>query len=182
MPTKVILIRHGETEWNRRKRYMGHSDIDLNRRGKRQAAGARRLLKHTRVDKIYSSDLKRAFNTARIVFGDVPIETKKQLREMRLGRWEGMTYAMLMKKYGNIYRGWLEDPYAANIPSAETMSEFSGRIRKMFKKIVTKDKNKTVAIVTHGGPIGIILKEVRKSGSVLGYIPKPGSVTVITLE
>jgi len=181
MPTKLILIRHGETEWNRLRKYMGRSDIGLNARGKSQAARARRSLKKEKIDTIYSSDKKRAMSTARIIFGDRPIEVKKGLREMELGGWEGLTYDMCMKKYGKVYQSWLNDPFHTKIPGGESMKDFAKRVMTSVKKIASKNENKTVAIVTHGGPIGIILKNIMKTDGLLENIPKPGSVTTIEI-
>lgn len=162
MPTKLILIRHGQTHWNLKKRYLSLTDIDLNEEGLRQAAKLRRRLRKENIYKVYSSDTKRTLHFAEIVFGGTYIEKVPELREMNFGVFEGLTYCKIMEKYPEIYTEWLDNPVGVIIPRGESLSDFRKRVRKKLVEIISFNTNKTLAIVTHAGPIKIILGDILK--------------------
>ena len=157
---KLILIRHGETEDSREKRYCGFSNLSLNRRGILQAKGLLRKLKEVRVDKVYSSDLMRASQTAGIIFANLPVEEKKSLREMNFGIFEGLTYQELMRKHAEIYSKWIANPCAVSIPSGESLNNLAKRVREGLTRILSQNRQRTVALVTHAGPISVILCDI----------------------
>ena len=103
MPTKLILIRHGETDGTYQKRYCGVTDLPLNKMGIEQVENASRNLKKEKIDKVYSSDMKRTIQSANIVFKDKDIEKLSSLREMNFGIFEGLTYEEIMKKHSDSY-------------------------------------------------------------------------------
>lgn len=159
MPTRIILIRHGETRWNLEKRYMGLKDIGLNDKGIKQAKKLKVRLIKEKISRVYSSDRKRAFKFAKIIFPALPIEKKAALREMNFGGFEGLTYKENMKKYPKLYSNWLNNPSSTTIPGGDSLYDFRKRIKRFLKKIISLNKNKTIALVTHGGPIRIIISE-----------------------
>lgn len=161
--TRLILIRHGETDDNLQKRYSGARNPSLNQKGLWQAGRLAERLKDVRVDKVYSSDLKRAYETARIVFPQHAIEKTKDFREMNLGIFEGLQYKDIMEKYPDLYKGWIESPYDIKIPDGEDLKEVSQRVEKELSSILVLHDDKTVAVVAHGGPARIIL--YRASGN-----------------
>jgi len=116
MPTKLILIRHGQTDWNAKKIYCGHQDIGLNAFGRKQASRLRSSLENETIHKIYSSNKKRAIQSARIIFKKAKIRRLAELREMHFGVFEGKNYRQILKKYPDIYCQWLKDPFSATIP------------------------------------------------------------------
>lgn len=179
MPTKLLLIRHGETTWNKNKRYSGVSDVLLSKEGKRQAEKLHKRLKCATIDKIYSSDRKRAIQTAKIVFKDKDFEKIYDLREIHFGIFEGLTYSQVMKKYPVVYKQWLKDPYSIKIPKGESLFEFKKRIISAIKKVIASNKNKTVAIVCHGGAISVILNHILKTKEFWQKIPKSASLSII---
>ncbi|MCX5705871.1 MAG: histidine phosphatase family protein [Candidatus Omnitrophica bacterium] len=179
MPTKLILIRHGETDFNRKKRYSGFANIPLNSKGKRQAGELHKRLKKEKIHKIYVSDRKRAIESAGIAFKDREIELISELREMHFGIFEGLTYKEIMKKHPKIYSRWLKDPFCVNIPRGEALVDFRKRVVKALKNIIAKNKNKTVAVVCHGGPISIFVNHILKSRDFWKYIPKSASLSII---
>ena len=179
MKTKIILIRHGETSWNRKKIYCGRNDITLSKTGVKQAKALRNRLKENHIHKVYSSDMRRAVETARIVFKERCIKMSPGLREMNFGLFEGLNYKQIIKKYPLIYKRWLNDPYKSYIPKGEDLKTFKNRIQKAFKKIITSGKNKTVAVVSHGGTISIFINSILKKDNFWGYIPNTATFSVI---
>ena len=105
MKTTVILIRHGETDWNVLHRFQGLTDIPLNDTGRQQAGFAKNGLGDMEIDAIYTSPLQRAVETAEIIRGDreIPIYPTEGLREMGIGEWEGLLVSEIDEKYPGWY-------------------------------------------------------------------------------
>lgn len=179
MPTKLILIRHGQTHWNLKRRYCGFNDIDLNDKGKKQAKKLRQRLAGEKIHKVYSSDRKRTVQTAKIIFNGLKIEEIPQLREIHFGCFEGLTHNEIIKKYRAIYKNWLKDPFNNVIPDGETLSDFRKRIVTVFRKIISLDRGKTIAVVCHGGSISIFVTHILKTNNFWKYIPHSASVSII---
>jgi broad specificity phosphatase PhoE len=179
MPTKLILIRHGETTWNFQRRYCGFANVALSDNGKRQAKSLAGRLKTEKIHKIYSSDRKRAIQTAKIIFRDSKIERIPELREIHFGCFEGLTHKQILKKYPGLYKKWLKDPYNTIIPSGEKLADFKKRITRIFKKIISLNPGKTTAVVCHGGSISILITGILKNRNFWKYIPGSASVTVV---
>jgi len=175
MSTRLILIRHGETDWSREKRYCGVTDACLNKRGVEQAGRLCERLGKEGIDKIYSSDLKRALESARIIFKEREIEAAPGLREMNFGIFEGLTYEELMERHPEVYANWLNNPFEADIPEGEEWKGFEGRVKSALDKIIVFNKNKTVALVTHAGPIKVIMGDVTRTKDILEINPELGS-------
>ena len=179
MSVRIILIRHAETSWSRQKRYCGFNDINLSRIGIKQANELRNRLKEDCIYRVYSSDMNRAVQTARIVFGKWYIKKIPGLREINFGVFEGLTYKQIIKKYPLLYKKWLDNPYKSSIPEGENLKTFKNRIEKAFKKIITSGKNKTIAVVSHGGAISIFINALLKANDFWAYIPKTASFSII---
>lgn len=160
MSTKVILIRHGETEWSYQKRYCGFTDIELNEKGRQQARRLLKRLSKEKIHKVYSSDMKRTVQFAKIVFKDLPVEELLDLREMNFGIFEGLTYQDIMEKYPRVYGEWLGSPLDIIITQGEGLKILARRVRKALRIILSQNSNKTVAVFTHGGPIRVILCDI----------------------
>lgn len=182
MPTRLILIRHGETPLNIRKAYYGLTNVKLNKRGIAQAKRLIPRLNKERVYRVYSSDLKRAFDFAGIIFKEKTIEKSPDLRELNLGIFEGLTHKQLLKKYPLIYANWLGDPFAVVIPEGDSLCDFRKRIKNFLKKIVSLNSGRTVAVVTHAGPIRIILNDIWKSKDIWSIKVDLASITIIKYE
>lgn len=160
---KLILIRHGQTSFNAKKRYVGHTDCPLNKEGVRQAGKTARHLKSQRFHKIYSSDLRRARDFARIIFKDTPVSQTKQLREINFGSFEGLTHTQITTKHPVFYASWLKKPQAVKFPKGESLSDLKKRVEKCIKHIYTKNKGKAIAVISHAGPIKVILKNALRT-------------------
>ena len=179
MATRLTLIRHGITEWNQKKRYCGCRDIGLSREGRLQARRLARKLGAIKFDQVYSSGKKRALQTAGIVFKRVKIFKVSALGEINFGVMEGLRHQEIMKKYPSVYKKWLDDPYQNCIPRAETMEAFKNRVNLAIKKIVRLNTGKDLAIVCHGGVIGIFVCSILKKKNFWRYVPKATSLTVV---
>lgn len=179
MTTKLILIRHGETDWNIEGKYLGHTDIDLNRKGRKQIRALCKVMEKERIHKVYSSDLKRAVNSSKIIFKDFAIEKVPELREINFGVFEGLTYEEIVERHATVYKEWVDDPFKASVPRGEQLKDFKKRVLEIFKKILKDNKNKIVAIVTHSGPIRIIVSDVMKLKDVWKVEIDNASITII---
>lgn len=180
--TRVMLIRHGQTSWNLRKKYCGLTDLCLNIRGKKQAEKLSQRLKNELVDVVYSSDRKRALQSAEIIFKGAKIEKVGDLREMSFGIFEGRSYKEILRKQPLLYKKWLKRPFNVTIPEGENPMDFKKRIMRAFRKITLHNKGKTVAMVCHGGTISVILNHILKSRDFWKAMPASASLNIIECE
>lgn len=184
--TTVLLARHGETDWNRERRWQGHADPPLNVAGRRQADALARALADIPIEAIYASDLSRAFETAEIVAGDrgLTVVADPELREIDVGEWEGLSTSELEERYPAGFArheaggdGW---------EHGESHADMSKRIVRAVMRIAASHPTGTVLVVIHGGTIralvaaadGIDLAEYRRTH--VG--PVNGSVSRIAVE
>ena len=162
MKTTVILIRHGETDWNVVRRFQGLSDIPLNDTGRQQAGFAKNGLDGKIIDAIYTSPLQRAVETAEIIRGDreIPIYPTEGLREMGIGEWEGLLVSEIDERYPGWYDIWRTAPTQIRLKGGEPYVETQKRAWKTFWEIVRNHEGKTVLIVSHMMCISSILLTV----------------------
>lgn len=176
---RLILIRHGVTEWNSDKRYCGSRDIGLNDEGRSQVKLLSDKLNALRFDKVYYSHKKRAMQTARILFNQAGMIPSRGLREISFGMIEGLKHEEVRRKHASVYENWLKDPFTNNIPRAEPMNSFKNRVESSMRSIVRSNSGKTIAVVCHGGVIGIFLAGILKTRDFWRCVPSPASVTVV---
>jgi len=162
--TRLILIRHGETDFNLQNRYCGFSDPPLNSKGIEQSEKLAAELEAIGVDKVYASDLKRAYETAAIIFKGNSIEKTENFREMNFGIFEGLKYEEIVQRYSKFYRDWIDNPLKVQIPKGEGVRDLSKRVKGRLYSIISRYKDRTIAVVTHGGPIRVILCDALKYG------------------
>ncbi|MDP2831566.1 MAG: histidine phosphatase family protein [Candidatus Omnitrophota bacterium] len=179
MTTQLILIRHGITAWNKQGRYCGYKDVGLSRQGKAQVTKLRAGIKNINIDRIYCSDRKRALQTRAILFGRSYFIKLKGLREINFGVFEGLKHDEIVEKYPEVYKKWLKDPFKIRIPEAESMQAFKKRVLRVMKKITHLNRGKTIAVVCHGGVIGIFVSSILKSRNFWRHVPSASSVTVV---
>ncbi|HNX81271.1 MAG TPA: histidine phosphatase family protein [Candidatus Omnitrophota bacterium] len=177
--TTLILIRHGQTKFNLQKRYCGDIDAPLNNEGKRQVRMLAQHLKKEKVYKVFSSDKKRALQTARIAFKNVDICPVSELREMHFGIFEGLTHDEILKKYPRPYQKWLNDPFSSSIPKGEHLKHFRIRVVRAIRKLIKENPNKTIAVVCHGGAISVFLTHLLKTKNFWEFLPKSTALTRI---
>ncbi len=152
METTLIIIRHGETAWNRERRMQGHTDTPLSGTGRAQAAALGQRLSAAALRALYSSDLQRAWDTARAIAARTGHEViaDQRLRERRFGIFEGLTYDEMSRRYpGEFARFQSRDPDYA-IPGGESAREFRDRSLECLAEIAGRHEGTEVAVVTHG--------------------------------
>ena len=177
--TQVILIRHGQTDWNSEKRYQGSADIPLNERGREEAKRLQRWVSCQNIGRVYSSDRKRASEFARIAFEGFTIKEETAFREMGFGVFEGLVYEEAMRRFPDQYSSLIEDPVNTVIPDAEIFSDFRRRVLASFDKIVSENDGGAAAVVTHAGPIRIILNRIMKLNSFWDLKIDSGSIHIV---
>ncbi len=180
--TEFLFFRHGETEWNRKGIFQGHTDIPLNEKGKQQAQHLAEKVRHWKPDVIVSSDLTRAFYTVEYCRADwkVPIHTSADLREMHLGKAEGLHRDEVMKLVGDdLWTKWLGHSHQDenfSFPGGETKIQARARALNYLEKFAkANSKYKRIAVSTHGGILKRVthgLKGVPEEG-----VPIPNCVT-----
>jgi broad specificity phosphatase PhoE len=154
----LYLVRHGETEWNRKNLCMGQLDIPLNDLGVRQAERLAERLSKITIDALYTSDLSRASQTAQMIAqktGLTPI-VKKELREIYLGDYQGISTEELRKKFPSAYlipSGKAAQAKELEYPEIETRTKLYFRAVRIFNEISKNHPDQTVVIVSHGGLI-----------------------------
>lgn len=155
--TEILLIRHGETEWNAIKRLQGHLDIALNAEGERQAAALGQALLDEPLDVIVSSDLQRAMQTAQAIAQPrgMTIKVDPGLRERCYGAFEGVMYSEIPARFPEAYAAWQARDIDARFPDgerkAETLREFHERAIATINRLASLYPNRKIALVTHGG-------------------------------
>ncbi|MBF0254195.1 MAG: histidine phosphatase family protein [Candidatus Omnitrophica bacterium] len=155
----LYIVRHGESASNNENRIQGHSDSGLTARGMRQAAKAGQALKGKGIRRILSSDLGRALSTARVIGRSCGLSVRPDplLREIRLGKWEGLTPDEVNHRFANGYHRWLASPSTMHIPGAERVNAFHRRVRGRVLAILAEPGPGPVLLVTHGGVIASLL-------------------------
>lgn len=159
MKTELIFIRHGETEYNRKKLYFGHLNPGLNELGRKQVIGSRELLKGAEIDVIYSSDLRRCTETSEIInenFSRDIIETEN-LRELNFGIFEGNSHSELLEKFPDHCEEFFKNWENFKIPDGESVLELQNRCVKEIENIRRENQGKRVLVSTHFGCIQAIL-------------------------
>lgn len=180
MTTRVLCIRHGETVWNASGRWQGSAPIPLSETGRAQsqALGAYLAAHGPRPEVIVSSDSPRARQTAEAIAAPLalPLHFDARLREINVGVWQGMTREEVLAWDGERYAVFIADWYNNAPPNGETRNELMARARAAFDAITTQHPGRTIAIVTHGGTLGMLLE------SLFGRIERPTlSNTSITI-
>ena len=169
MKTTLIVVRHGNSVTNVTNTFSGHLDVELNERGIQQAELSGLYLRKYKIDKIYSSDLSRAYNTALPIakLHDLEIVKTKELREVFAGDWEGVTYQEVQSKYPHQYNLWMNDVGRCEPENGEKVKDFFERIKEAVFDIAENNKGKTVCIITHATPIKV-LKTISEGKDVYG--------------
>lgn len=184
--TKLILVRHGYSEANHDGTFTGQRDVDLNEIGYKQASlAARYIAENYNVDAIYSSDLKRAYNTALPISQKTGIDiiTTPAFREIKGGEFEGVSFPELIKKAE--YQIFRNDTGNSVFPGGETMREVAERVMSKLSLICKENDSKTVVITTHANPMRVIktmciYNDINEMKNIKG-VPN-ASVTIVEFE
>ena len=157
--TKIILVRHGETEWNKQSKLQGHLNSPLTKNGELQAIETRKALSSHRIHKAYVSSLQRAQETIDILLYDREITAIKSnnLKEIRLGPWEGKTKEETKISHPTEYNYFWNKQHKFSLPGAETYQHLQERLVSELKNIFEEERNKTVLVVTHWIAIKVVI-------------------------
>lgn len=188
---KLILVRHGETSWNKERRVQGSdSDIELNDTGLEQARKVANFLKDEPIDVIFSSPMQRARATAEAIasYHQVPVEFDQGLKELNVGELEGMSATNLRTTFSQFLMQWWQNGGATKLPSGESLIELQQRAWKVIEKLLERYKTSpehntetTVVVVSHYFiTLAIVIKALNLP---LDFFPKfkldPGGVSIL---
>jgi probable phosphoglycerate mutase len=169
--TEILLIRHGETDWNVERRLQGHLDIELNAEGVRQAAALGEVLRGEALDAIFSSDMRRAQQTAQPIAASrgMEIQIEPALRERCYGVFEGLRHAEIGERYPDAYAAMrardMDVRFPPGVNVAETLREFFvrsvGVITRLAQRSMREFQSGKIVIVTHGGVLDCLNRAAR---------------------
>jgi broad specificity phosphatase PhoE len=155
--TEVLVARHGETDWNRESRWQGHGGPGLNERGRAQARALADRLAGARLAAIYTSDLARAVETARIIGEAVGLTptADRGLREVDVGSWRGLTRAEVRQRDPAGYRRWQRGE--AGWEGGESYDEMHARVVATLERLLETHHRGRILLVSHGGAVRAIV-------------------------
>lgn len=173
---EILLARHGETDWNRESRFQGHADPPLNELGRAQAVELAEALAAEELAAVYSSPLRRAFETAEVVAArhGLPAVPVEGLREVDVGSWQALTRNEVEQRFPEQFHRWLD--HGQGWDDGETYEAMGKRVLAALEELAIHHAGRRILVVTHGGPIrtalaraeGISHSEARRRGPVIG--------------
>ncbi len=164
--TTLYLIRHGESTSNVDKTFTGQKDAALTELGRKQAACIANYFLGKHIDRIYASDLSRAYETALPLskISRIPVEKNVAFREIYGGKWEGEKFAQLQYMYPEDYALWRNDIGSARPTEGESIGELAKRTTSAVEDILKKHPGETIVIATHACPIRVMLSTWKNGG------------------
>jgi len=160
--TRLFLIRHGETTTSSEFRYVGHMDVDITENGIKQMNNLKDRFKKEELNAVYSSDLIRTKRGAKIISSCHQLDPQalKELREINLGIWEGLTREEIVAKYPEEYKQRLKDLTNYRIQGGESFKDLQERVVKKLMEILKEHKGNNIMLVAHGGVNRVILFDI----------------------
>jgi len=148
--TEIILVRHGETEWNVGEIFRGRIDVELNETGIEQAEFLAEYLRDIRIEAVYSSPLKRALKTAETIADchQLEVEIAPSLIDLNFGKWQGLPHQEVKDKYKELYEEWVNTPDRVKIPAGESLNDVRERAIGVIDEVLVKHRG-TVVLVSH---------------------------------
>ncbi len=180
--TTLYVIRHGQTPWNAEGRYQGQLDPPLTELGQQQAretAAKLAALADVSFAAIYSSDLKRAHQTALPLAEtlSLPVQTDARLREIHQGAWQGVLIGDIRAKWPDEIAGWESAPWEHQPPGGESLAQLQARIHEVIDALIAQHADETIAVFTHKLPIALL--KIRYQGhppdSLWSLLPANGA-------
>jgi len=182
----LILVRNGETDWNKVNRIQGTVDIPLNGQGKIDAAKIADDLSKIKIDAIYSSELSRSYETAEIIGEGHNLKPQKikELNEFNQGLWQGLCLDDIKKRYKKQYAVWKSSPFSSKPPKGESMKEAYDKVVKFVEKLLEKHKDNIICIVSHEIVIALIKYHFKKDceKNIWDITPKPGAWEIVEIN
>jgi len=157
--SRLLLVRHGDTEWSSARRFLGYSDIELNPTGLRQAERLRDRLATERINFVYSSDLRRASVTAEIIaaWHQLEVITCTELREIDYGKVEGLTFEEISRLYPEVAKLCISWSLELKFPDGESVDELNARVSKFMGRMKKHAPEQTILIVGHSAPLRLLV-------------------------
>lgn len=158
-PTRLILVRHGETEEAARGRCVGRLDVGLSERGRLQADALAHRFRAAGLTAVYASTSRRALDTARPTAETcgLALEPIEELCEVSFGALEGLTFDEVASRFPEVWQDWMERPAAVRFPGGESLADVQARVRRARDSLRTRHAGETVVAFAHGGPIRALL-------------------------
>jgi alpha-ribazole phosphatase len=165
LPTsgRVLLSRHGQTEFNAGARFQGQTDTPLSELGREQARHLADRLAREPIDVAYASDLSRARETAEIALGEraVPLRLAPPLREVAFGRWEGLTFAEIEKKYpGDVVARERDRVHFTQPGGGESLVQLGARVSAFLAEVLPRHEGQSILMVAHGGSVNAAISTI----------------------
>lgn len=184
MELELICIRHGATQWNKERRYLGHTDVGILQESLAELMPLKEALKERSFHKVFCSDLKRCRETLDWIYSASVDQVifDNRLREMDFGEWEGKTYDQL--KHLDTYRNWLSNPESATPPRGESWRHFQKRIADFLNSLTCfakEEEDNQLLVVTHGGVIRQIAAMIIPGSSFWDFSADPGSLLTLKM-
>ena len=149
--TRVIIMRHGRTEWNRVERFRGRVDIGLDEVGTKQAEVAAKRIREWPISAIYSSPLRRAMDTAEIIAAplELNVQSMSGIIDIDYGSWQGLSIEQVVARDDNLYSQWVESPYEVKFPGGESFTEARERVASTIGDLIQQHPKETFVLVSH---------------------------------
>jgi 2,3-bisphosphoglycerate-dependent phosphoglycerate mutase len=161
--TELIVIRHGETDWNRQHRFQGQLDVPLNAAGRAQAARLAQRLAGEHFDVVVASDLQRAHATAQAAAGGRAIEVDPLWREQAFGVLEGLDASTVTQQHPDLWEQWLRHDADYALPGGgESVRAFQQRVLRGLHRVVCAHAGRCIAVFTHGGVLDMLWRAAQK--------------------
>ena len=187
--TRILLVRHGETDWNRIRRFQGRSDLPLNQKGRKQGDALAWALKDEAITAIYSSPLTRAMEMAQLIkvfHPSAPLFAEEGLIEMNLGEFEGMEGHRWAELYPDFRKAWQENPASVTMPGGESLAEVQTRAIKTLERITKPYPPETTLLLCSHNFVNLTIlcyamkipldriRELRQETATLNFLYKQG--------
>ena len=149
--TRLVVVRHGRTDWNRVERFRGRADIELDEVGMKQAEATAGRIAEWQVSAIYSSPLRRALTTAEVLARrfDLEVESLPGIIDIDYGEWQGLSPDEAAAKDGALYSTWLKRPHKAKFPGGEGLARVRERAASAVDTLIMRHPRETIALVSH---------------------------------
>ena len=149
--TRIVVLRHGRTEWNRVEKFRGRADIGLDRVGVKQAEAAAKRMKEWSISAIYSSPLRRAMATSDIIgtLLGLTVTPLPDIIDVDYGEWQGLSTMEVMDRYNGLYSRWIKDPAGVTFPGGDSFEQVRQRVSRAVDVLIREHPKESVVLVAH---------------------------------
>ncbi len=183
--TCIVLVRHGQTEWNIDDRFRGRVDVPLDETGLRQAKlVAKRIAREWQPAAIYASPLERTLKTAETIAARFGLEVQDEpgLIDINAGDWQGLTHEQVKQRWPELYQTWFTSPQSMQIPGGEGLQQVRERASAAVRRLAGQYSDQTLVLVTHAAVIRTILLSVLRLGNERFWHLAQGTCAINVLE